>query len=598
MNKDVPMQIAEGWTRLSKREIKKWLKTPSKINTLPFKDQLTLVLKAKGQDRQNLILSSNKSRELVQAIPEEELFFTIKEIGEADALELITLTTPRQMEYIFDIEFWLKDKFRAGEALKWFRLLQKCGEEKIFKTLHHMSLDILVVFLKKYIRVYKLEEEEGIQAGKNFFTLDNFYYLDFKYKKFGRTELENLIKIMRDMDPGLYMRVMESLYWEIDAEIEEEAFRFRCARMADKGFPDLEQAQALYQFIEPDKCRTYETIKDEADFKLQGKRWGSIIPSHYFNLGDEKSFLNRVILANIGKEHFDRLVGEMVSISNKVLIADTIDLSNLELVSETLKKASSYINIGLEYLAQRDFQKGIEVISQWYLEHIFRVGFSLLLKLRRKAHAIKMDERFFPGDDGWCLLVSPYRDVIQGLVERPPLLYEGVVDPKKVEYRHFRNLREVNKIDKLLDNILFWGELHFSVYEFRLDDIRKLDFSRCYPSNIYHIDFTMLSLTAFANQVLDGEFKFSPVKRDRLNIFLSTIFKKGEHTPLHIKTTVKNGCYRWLQSLLRGKGKRGFSYAKEFWDSCFNLLEEEYGNLDFKKPVDPKFTKYLLIDLS
>lgn len=595
MNKNVPTQIAKDWTRLPKRDIREWLRAPSKINTLPFKDQLALVLEAKGQDRQNLILSSNKSRELVQAIPEEELFFTIKEIGEADALELITLTSPRQMEYIFDVEFWLKDKFRAQEALKWFRLLQKCGEEKIFETLQHMSLDILVVFLKKYIRVYKLEE--GIEAYKNFFTLDNFYYLDFKYKKFGRTELENLIKIMRDIDPDLYMRVMESLYWEIDAEIEEEAFRFRCARMADKGFPDLEEAQILYQFIEPDRYRSYKPTKNEADFELQGKRWQSIIPSHYFDLRDEKTFFNRVILANIGQEHFDRLMGEMVSISNKVLIADAVDLSNLEWVSETLKKASGYINIGLEYLAHKDVQRGMEIVSHWYLEDIFRVGFSLLLKLRKKAHAIKMSERFFPGDDGWCLLVSPYSDIIEGLVERHPLLYEGMIDPKSVEYRPFRNLREVNNIDKLLDKILFWGELHFSVYGFQLGDIRRLDFSRCYPSNISHVDFTMLSLTALANQVLHGEFKFSPIKRDRLNIFLSTIFKKGKRTPLHIKTTVKNSCYRWLQSLLKGKGRREFFYAKEFWDSCFNLLEEEYGNLDFKKPVDPKFTKGLLIDL-
>ncbi len=580
---------------LSERPIKKWLKSPSKFNTLPFKEQLSLVLRTKGKDRQNLILSSSKSRELVQAIPEEELFFTIKEIGEVDALDLIGLTSPSQIEYIFDVEFWIKDKFRPHEALKWFGLLWRCGEEKVVKTLQHMSMDVLAIFLRKYIRVYKFEREEEIERGKKLFTLDDFYYVEFRYKDLGRHELENLIKIMRHMDVDLYMRVMESLYWGIDVESEEEAYHFRCARMADRGFPDLDEAYALYQRVEPD---TYipRMIKSESDFKVQGDRWEAIVPNHYFDFEDKRSFLSRIILAYAGEGHLNRLMGEVVSICNKALIADAVDLSDLEEVSQILKKTHGYINIGLEYLAQRDLEKGIQVIRQWYLEHVFQVGFSVLLKLSKRAYAIKMDRRLFPGDNGWCLLTSPYKEVIQGLIERYPLLYEGMFDPKRLEYRHFQNLDEVEKVENLLDKILFWAELHFSIYGFSLDDIRKLDLSGCYPSHLSEIDFTMLSLTAFANHILDGEFKFSPIKSDRLNIFLSNIFEKETPPHLQIKKSIKDNCYNWLQSILKGEAEK-ISYAREFWDGCFRLLDEEFGYMDLTEPVDPRFTKGLLITL-
>ncbi len=555
-----------------------------------------LVSQAKAKEKQNLVLSSNKSRELVQALPEEELFFTIKEIGETDAIQLIELSSPAQMEYFFDVEFWSKHRFTVRAAIKWLRLIQKCGRDKLIEVLHHMDFDLLRLLLGKYLRVYKFESEETVEVNKEFFTLDGVYHLDLKYKKLGRIEIQNLIGIIRDVDTDLYVRLMESLYWEIDSEVEEQAFHFRCARMADRGFPDISEAQAIYQFVEPDSYKFM--IKDKRNFRAMGDRWGSMATSHYLPSGEEKSLFARSISANMGREYFDTLMGEVVSISNKALIVDAVNLSDVKSVSEILEKTSGYINIGLEYLSKGDPERAVHMVRRFYLEDIFRVGFSLLLKLKRKAASIKTDERFFPGDDGWCLLSAPYEDLIQGLTQAHPVLYEGVLNPGSGKYRYFRNMSEVNSIDELLQKMLFWGELHFSVYGFIVEDIRKLNLSGCYPCKRSDIDFRILSLTAFANQVLDGQFRFSPVESNRLSLFLSSIFQKGRRTPLRLKRKVRQDCYRWLRSLLKDKNGKKIVYAQEFWDACFDFLEEEFGHLDLEKPIDPRFANGLLIVLA
>jgi hypothetical protein len=152
-----------------------------------------LVSQAKAKEKQNLILSSHRSRELVQALPDEELFFTIKEIGEADAIQLIELSSPTQMQYFFDVEFWSKDKFAVRTAIKWLKLIQRCGRDKLIEVLRHLDFDFLRLFLGRYLTVYKLEPGEEVEANSDLSTLDAVYHLDFKYKKPGRTEMRNLL---------------------------------------------------------------------------------------------------------------------------------------------------------------------------------------------------------------------------------------------------------------------------------------------------------------------------------------------------------------------------------------------------------------------
>lgn len=64
------------------------------------------ILKLRGKERMDAIPSSDNPQEIFQSLPEEEVYFSIKEIGEQDALPLLSLMSPRQCQYLLDLELW------------------------------------------------------------------------------------------------------------------------------------------------------------------------------------------------------------------------------------------------------------------------------------------------------------------------------------------------------------------------------------------------------------------------------------------------------------------------------------------------------------
>ena len=48
---------------------------------------------------------------------------------------------------------------------------------------------------------------------------------------------------------------MEEIYWGVEAELEEEAYQFRRARLSDRGFPEYFEAQSVFAYIDPEQFR-------------------------------------------------------------------------------------------------------------------------------------------------------------------------------------------------------------------------------------------------------------------------------------------------------------------------------------------------------
>ena len=102
-----------------------------------------------------------------------------------------------------------------------------------------------------------------------------------------------------------------------------------------------------------------------------------------------------------------------------------------------------------------------------------------------------------------------------------------------------------------------------------------------------------LFLTAMANQVLKGSFRFEAVERARLNDLFSLIFERNEKRKAVIKMEIKRGLKEWFDSVEFDEGKRNHLLA--FRDFCLDLLEEEFGNIPPREEIDPRFLKGLLI---
>ena len=80
------------------------------FNSLPVDKQLGIVLGAWGQERLRYLFLSENPKELVQRLPELDIFLTVKEVERSGAIDLVSLTILEQFQYLLDLDFWKKDQ--------------------------------------------------------------------------------------------------------------------------------------------------------------------------------------------------------------------------------------------------------------------------------------------------------------------------------------------------------------------------------------------------------------------------------------------------------------------------------------------------------
>ncbi|MBU4413775.1 MAG: hypothetical protein KJ976_01545, partial [Proteobacteria bacterium] len=65
------------------------------------------------------ILDSPQPAAIVHSFPEEDFYFLINDIGLEDSLQLLSLASDKQLEYILDIEVWERDRISVNRVTKW-----------------------------------------------------------------------------------------------------------------------------------------------------------------------------------------------------------------------------------------------------------------------------------------------------------------------------------------------------------------------------------------------------------------------------------------------------------------------------------------------
>ena len=87
------------------------METPTKelFVSLPTNEQIARLEQIDARTRQQLILSSGHSFDLVRSLSSEKLFYTLKEIGLSDAVDLLALASPEQTRDMIDLDCWRKD---------------------------------------------------------------------------------------------------------------------------------------------------------------------------------------------------------------------------------------------------------------------------------------------------------------------------------------------------------------------------------------------------------------------------------------------------------------------------------------------------------
>ncbi len=414
------------------------------FNTLPVEKRVSIFKDLSAEAREGLISSVARPAEIMRALSPEEVFFTIKELGEENAPGLISATSGSQLLYLLDIDLWKNDMFHTPSAVRWLEIISSIGEDKMLHLLQTSDPELVVTAMSRFIKVQIRNPDLDLVEQRDTlppFTLDDVFYVDFAVHE-SQGAIKSFLEVMFEWNTKYYFGLMEELAMGLNLETEEMAGKWRRSRLADKGFPEFDEALEIYQYllrgqITESSPLSEEEIREEAD---------GFNPCVWYPLKvlSEDTLFKRSLKEISDSRENDRLSVELAHLANKVMVADGRDPGSVDQLQGSLKKVGGYINIALEEFCEDDAYRAAELLRANHVEFLFRRGFSLILDLRKEAQKLLRDY-----DGGIENVGRPLAELLKGLLQKRPYYAGNVMGEAKV--RNFETLRDLESIRDLLD---------------------------------------------------------------------------------------------------------------------------------------------------
>ncbi|MCX8043704.1 MAG: DUF6178 family protein [Desulfobacterota bacterium] len=569
------------------------------FNQLSLRQKVQQVLAMPWDRRIRLIMLAENTRQLVQALPPDELYWTVKHHGIDDALSVISLTSHEQFQYFIDLDCWQRDDLDAAAVARWYRLLSRCSEAKVIEWFARADEPLLVSMLKLLMHVEKIEEQSDISeeyARMPLDTLDGIYFFSFLHEE-AQSYLLPIMRTLYAYNQHLFYSLMEGIINDSAVETTDEALHWRRSRIEEHGFSDFDEAVSIYQFV------------SDKEIELLRKGCGHHIATGRISPADAAPVLRHRIAASgmpqiladalcklPSPEMCERVQRLLVHVANKVLCADGRSVNSYDDALQALKKALGLAAIGLDVLSGGNPEFAIGVLEQVHPEILFRIGSSAVLKLQRRLSTVR--QTLWSGAPEYCIdfFDPPWSDALQGLQRKRPLLFEGLVQPGSLDYRDFMSRQDLAALEQVIDIVEAVSHLLFIVWGV---DQRQL-FSEHFIAQTTLPDCSDLKssavfLTAVANHVLTGTSQPRPLSHEELMRFLEVAFEyRDERQSALLRPEFAANLTDWVHAQVSDTD-RLHGGLDAFMSVCLGMLEEEFSLLIGKKTIDTRYVSGVLL---
>lgn len=544
------------------------------------------------------IMDSPQPAALVHSFSEEDFYFLIHDIGIEDSYQLLTLASDRQWEYIVDLETWGKDRVKLTSITRWLDLLFRVDPNRFIHWFLDQKTEFIEFYLYKNIEVRIREtDQDPSDFGDGFFTHDDTFYIRFLDDSFDFTSDENgsgkdiktqreafllkFFEMLAAFDHVTYQKVLMESSSVIPAETEEEEYRRRSVRLAEKGFLPYEKAIGIYQ---PLDVRNFKVQSPKFTAKDPERKLFLPVPFYPTEMIEEDNLfagaLKRIDIDDI----LEQVQIEFAGLCNRIIAADQKTIREREGLKHVVKKACGYINIGLEGLIENDGVFDVNqcsgLIQKYSLASIFRVGYRHALDLKWRAERWRKKSWF--EQEG--LLISfwgeEWMGVLGGLLLKKPMFYDSY--NTGVFYREFMSMEDIRKIEKVLNEIMAFDDL-FS----KMTITPK-------PMTDRFLTHKNLILTIWARHHLGLKKERLTLSLYELNRFFDDLWEI-EDPPRKIGQFLKEKFLTFLSDQT-GQSNEDISQKLGYsLENLFNELEDEYGGVE-RKDLDPKYIHLFLVN--
>jgi hypothetical protein len=506
--------------------------------------KVTRLLGLSGKNRVEEILADAQAQEIVRAIAEEELYFTFKEVGDHDGLPLLELASPEQRQYVTDLELWRKDEFNPERALAWVALLQERGQDLVKTWLREAEPELVCLLLKKWIRVHTWNRVEDPEEPP-YFTLDQVYYLEFLEPRREKT-LKGLLSSLAETDLAFFHQTLEDVAWHTDAEFEEHLRHFRASRLAEKGFPDLDEALSVYMPLSPER---FQSMLAAGKLLLPAPpEEGDLAPEYALVRQPEGTLFRKAMSEVRDPQALDRIKRELAALANRVLVADGLNPEDAATLQAALVKVGAYVSIGLERLVSWDVTRAGEVLTTAPVTSLFQVGFAAVLEVQRQAErevVAWLRECGLPRS----FLAEPWNAQLQGLLGKRPKHHRGTAAGEPL-YDEFTSLEQVREVQRTAVLARLVGDVLLGLMPAASWAKGWRSLGRREPEKSPLVTWRVILLSAFAVGVLRSRFFPERLTPAEIRDFLQRIWEP-ERRPPRVAAQWKEELAVWLAGLAR-----------------------------------------------
>ena len=556
------------------------MKHPSKKRQVPSLIESKDLLGVPGKKALELVLESPTPVTLVQSVAEEDLFWVVQDLGPEDALPILSLASNDQWQYILDLELWTQDHLESDSVNRWLGILLRADPERFLIWGLNEHIELIELHLARHIDVRIREEDESpsdFQEG--YFTVDGILYVRIRHEKYDQA-IRDLLNSLKEHDINIYRQILLELAGVLPAEVEENMYRRRNVRLAEKGFLPFEEAIGIYQYLNP------ESLLEKTSQPYEVKQQYSVdhpIPVSTSMLIRDPDFFHTSLQQIDDVGFMEKLQREFASMCNQLISADSLVVRDKEHLANVVRKACGYLSIGLDRVTGGNVQQAAGLLQSFPLDHVFRVGYGMALELTWKGNSWLKQSWFAKQSLDIGFWEEDWGGTLQGLLKKRPLSYTGL--PGNELYREFRTLGEIEACHHILDDVI------------ATDHLLSLLFPECptaFPvRGNQPLTFKNLLLTSWARYHLNISGDITPLSIEELKILFMDLWSKPD-TPRRVDPGMKQAFLSWLQERA-GLGIDALEKsAANILDALFVELDEEYGSVSLKD-LDPRYIKHFLV---
>ncbi len=394
----------------------------------------------------------------VRALPGDELYYVLHEVGLREGGDLLACATAEQLQVVLDFALWERDQLDPDSLADWLEAIAAAPIESIGAWIAGIDTELVGLILRRTARIYDVSQEGPPEEPEGTFypTPDRLFVLDVL--PIGPAAdaapdasgdcagvVIRIVDALYRTDQNLARRLLVGARAESDAELEEMSYRWRQARMADLGFADYYEALEVYRELDPASVQL-----GEATAPATGAAGGPVTEGAALRIptalaermrDTERSPFARAAQRLAAGDEIEGLRAALVTLTNRVLAADRVSPGDDEAVPAVLERLAATLDIAIDRVAPGDDDRGAQALRTIPLVQLFRLGVTLIGKLRRLGLALRREGPF--GPRGWAL-AEPDDAVVLTAVTRLRSMFPRLLDtPPTAGERPFRSLADL-----------------------------------------------------------------------------------------------------------------------------------------------------------